>query len=82
MMRNAKVKSAKSNEILRMAKDERGVRQTELAERLGMAQASLSGNMNRPRIGLDVFAKLLDAMGYDVTIVDRESGKELWKVEV
>ena len=82
MMKNAKVKSAKSNEILRMAKDSKGFRQTELAEKLGMAQASLSGNMNRSRIGLDVFAKLLDAMGYDVTIVDRESGKELWKVEV
>ena len=76
------IKSYSSNDILREAKDRKGIRQNELAERLGMAQPSLSGNMNRTRIGLDVFTKMLDAMGYDVVVTDRDSGKPIWKVEV
>lgn len=64
-----------SNEIIRNAMKVRGVLQTELADRLGMKQSSVSGNINRPRMGLDVFIEMMNAMDYDVAIVDRESGE-------
>ena len=81
-MKSNEIKTASSSEILKAAKDSKGIKQADLAARLGMAQPSLSGNMNRTRIGLDVFARMLDAMGYDVIVKDRDSGKDLWKVEV
>ena len=31
---------------------------------------------------MDVFSKTLDALDYDIIIVDRENGEEIWKVEV
>lgn len=67
--------------IMREAMLKRGIKQSELAERLGMRQPSLSGNMNRTKIGLGVFTKILNVMGYDVAVVDRESGEALWTVD-
>ena len=69
-------------EILKTARAERGVTQVVLADRLGMLQTALSANMMRQRMSLGMFTKILDAMDYDVVVVDRKSGKETWKVEV
>lgn len=80
MMKKEGIKTETHTEILREAMTKRGMKQAELAELLGIKQPSLSGNFNRKRIGLDVFTKILDAMGYDVVIKDRESGEDLWKV--
>ena len=79
-MKKEEIRAEEHTIILREAMAKRGMKQAELAEALGIKQPSLSGNFNRTRIGLDVFAKILDAMGYDVVIKDRESGKDLWKV--
>lgn len=69
-------------EILKTSVKERKITQVELADRLGIRQSSLSGNINRRRMSLEVFSTILNAMGYDVAVVDRETGEVKWKVEV
>lgn len=81
-MKKKEIMAAEDKSILREAMRERNMKQAELADRLGIRQPSLSGNMNRSRIGLDVFVKILQAMDYDVVVVDRKSGEEKWKVEI
>ena len=81
-MKGQGVASAEHMEILREAMKYRDMKQSILAEKLGMRQPSLSGNMNRVRIGLDVFARILDAMDYDVVVVDRTTGEEKWRVRL
>ena len=69
-----------SNTILRSAMLVRGEKQVSLSSKMGIQQASLSGNLNRTRMGLDVFVKILDVMDYDVVVIDRTTGEEKWKV--
>ena len=69
-------------DILKASVKERKITQVELADRLGIRQSSLSGNINRRRMSLEVFSTILNAMGYDVAVVDRETGEVKWKVEV
>lgn len=68
--------------ILKASIKERGITQVELADRLGVLQSSVSGNINRRRMSLEVFSTMLNAMDYDVAVVDRETGTVMWKVEV
>ena len=68
--------------ILKASIKERGITQVELADRLGVLQSSVSGNINRRRMSLEVFSTMLNAMDYDVAVVDRETGAVMWKVEV
>ena len=69
-------------DIMISAMNERKTFQKDLAEKMGVNQSTISTNMRRDKIGLNVFAKLLDALGYDVAVVDRNTGKVKWTVEV
>lgn len=73
------VMSAKG--IIRKAIKERGVKQYELAERLGMLQSSLSMGISREHIGLDLFSRILNGVGYSVAVIDNESGEVKWVVD-
>ena len=68
--------------ILREAMKARGITQVVLADKLGVLQSSLSGSLNRKRSSMEVFCRLLNAMDYDVAVVDRETGEVVWKVAV
>lgn len=68
--------------ILKSAMKERGMMQVDLADKLGVLQSSISGNINRKRMGLEVFSTMLNAMEYDVAVVDRATGEVMWKVAV
>jgi len=81
-MKRSNAVEMENREIMRVARAERGMTQTELAERMGMLRNGLSMNLSRPRISLDMFTRILDAMGYDVVVVDREDGSEKWRVKV
>ena len=70
------------NEVLRAAMKERGLTQTVLAGRIGTAQNSLSNSINRSRMSVMVLKELLDAMEYDLVVVDRTTGEEKWKIDV
>lgn len=67
--------------ILKASIKERGISQVELADRLGIRPSSLSGNINRRRMSLEVFGEVLNALEYDVAVVDRNTGEIMWKVE-
>lgn len=68
--------------ILREAMKERLMTQVDLADKLGILQSSLSGSLNRKRASVEVFCRILDAMDYDVAVIDRETGEVMWKVAV
>ena len=70
-----------SKDILKMAKNRRKITQTALAEKMGMKQNALSAYMLRNRISVWGFVKILNALDYDVVIVDRSTGEAEWKVE-
>ena len=69
-------------DIMRAAMVSREIKQAELADMLGMKQPSLSGNMNRSRIGLDTVGKILKALDYDVVIADHKTGEVVWQVKI
>lgn len=81
-MANIQIRELQDKEILKKAQKGRNVTQTMLAGRIGVSQNALSQSMNRPRMSLEMFSKILDALDYDVVITDRETGDVMWKLEV
>ena len=67
--------------VLKEALKSRGMTQTALAKELGMLVSGLSMNMSRDNMGLDNFRKILNALDYDVVVVDRRTGEEVWLVD-
>lgn len=72
----------KDKDILKLAQKSRHVTQDVIASSLKMKRNSLSQNMSRPRMSLGMFAKILDALDYDVMIVNRETGEAEWQLYV
>ena len=70
------------NAVLRSAMKERGLTQTVLAGQLGTSQNGLSNNINRMRMSVQVLKELLDAMEYDLVVVDRRTGEQKWRIDV
>lgn len=70
------------NDVIRAAMKERGLTQRVLSGRMGTAQNSLSNSINRTRMSVQVLKELLDAMEYDLVVVDRRNGMEKWKIDV
>ena len=68
--------------ILRLAIKERDTTQQDVADKLGMYQSGISGLINRPKMTMYGFGTVLDAMDYDVAVVDRTTGEIMWKVAV
>ena len=79
-MGKARVIEMEDRKILKESRSERGITQDVLAERLHMLRNGLSQNMTRQRISLGMFVKILDAMDYDVVVIDRTSGESKWRV--
>mgnify|MGYP002524305154 CR=1 FL=1 len=67
--------------VLKEALKSRGMTQTALAKELGMLVSGLSMNMSRDNMGLDNFRKILNALDYDVVVVDRRTGEKVWTVD-
>ena len=57
-----------TGEILRSVMVVTGTKQVDIAARMGILQSSVSGNLNRRRMGLDVFERMLQVMGYTVAV--------------
>ena len=70
----------KDVKILKEAMKNRSMKQLDLAEKMGVFQSTISTNLRRDRIGLDVFVKMLNTMDYDVIVADRRTGEGIWKV--
>lgn len=70
----------KATDLLKAAIKDRKTNQVKLAEKLGVGQPAISGYLNSPRMGVDVFRKILNALNYDLVVVDRETGEIKWTV--
>ena len=68
--------------ILHTAQKSRRCTQKQIADMLGVHISSINRSMNRTRMSLEMFSKILDALDYDVVIVDRNTGEPAWKLGV
>ena len=61
----------------------RGWSQSKLAEDIGKSQTNITGYLNRGKneMRLDVFVKMVEAMGYEVIVRDKQGSSEKWRVE-
>ena len=75
------MESMNENKVMKASMKARCITQKELAEKLGTTQNNLSGNMNRVRTSMDVFKGVLNALDYDVAVIDRRTGEIVWVVE-
>ena len=69
-------------DILKLAQRSRRVTQDVIAEQMNVKRNALCQSMNRSRMSLGMFAKILDVLDYDVVIVNRETGEADWQLYV
>lgn len=69
-------------DIIKYARKARGTTQDVIAGKLGIKQNALSQGVNRSRMSLWMFSRVLNALDYDVVVVDRETGEPMWKLLV
>lgn len=81
-MKDKRIPLKGNRDIMKLAQKTRCVTQAELANKIGIRQSSMSGNLNRSRMSLDTFEKVLDALEYDIVVVDRNTGEPMWKLYV
>ena len=57
--------------------------QSKLAEDIGKSQTNITGYLNRGKneMRLDVFVKMVEAMGYEVIVRDKLGFSGKWRVE-
>ncbi len=61
-------------EILTQALERCGINQAQLAEKLNVSKSTISTTMRRDHIGLDVFVKYMNAMGFEVYAGEKIGG--------
>ena len=72
-----------TKKAIKKAIEDSGIKQFQIAEKLGITQATVSNSINRPRIGIDVFISMMDAMGYAVVVgkIEKDSFVPIWELE-
>lgn len=73
---------ANEKAIMKDAIRARGITQMKLAEMMDTTQNNLSACLNRSRTSVEVFKEVMDALEYDVVIVDRRTGESVYKLEM
>ena len=81
-MEDKRIPIRPDKDILKSAQKSRHVTQDMIAEKLNVKRNALCQSMNRPRMSLGMFAKILDALDYDVVIVNRETDEPEWQLYV
>jgi len=81
-MEDKQIQTYEDRIILKRAQKSRQVTQEMIANRIGIKRNALNQNMNRTRMSLDTFAKVLNALFYDIVIVDQETGEPMWRLYV
>lgn len=69
-------------DIMKTALKVRKVTQDVVAEKLGIKRNALSQGINRSRMSLYMFSRVLNALDYDVVVVDRNNGEPMWQLYV
>ena len=59
------------------------MKQTDIAEKLKVNQSSVSGNINRKKVGADVLITMMNAMGYSIMVGEKDGDTfiPLWELE-
>ena len=81
-MEDKRIPARGEKDILKLAQKRRQVTQETIAGRIGVKRNDLNQNMNRSRMSLDTFIKVLNALDYDIVVVDRETGEPMWQLYV
>lgn len=81
-MEEKRIPIREDKEILKLAQKSRYVTQDAIAARMHVKRNALCQSMNRPRMSLGMFSKILDVLDYEVVIVNRETGEAEWKLYV
>ena len=81
-MDTKKAEVQSENNILKEAIKNRGTTQLALAEQMGCLPSAMSQIINRRRMTMDKFKEVLDALDYDIYIVDRKTGEAVWTLDV
>lgn len=71
--------------IVREAMKVRGINQQMLAQQAGLKyQSNVGGMLRSEHMRVDNFFKLLNAMGFDIIVKDRngQNRENVWKVEI
>ena len=70
-------------EIVKDLMQLRGLSQSKLAEKVGKSQSHITGYLNRGKneMRLDLFTELVEAMGCEVVIRDKENPDKEWQVK-
>lgn len=72
-------------EIVRQAMEIRGFTQTVIAEKLGFKKPSSISDKLGDRSGnlkVEWMVQMLDVLGYDVIVKDRNTNGQTWKIEL
>lgn len=69
-------------DIIKVARKARGTTQDVIAGKLGIKQNALSQGVNRSRMSLLMFSRVLNALDYDIVVVDRNTGEPMWQLYV
>lgn len=70
-------------EILKEALRKTGKKQATIAEELGVNKSTVSTNLRRDNMGVDIFVKYLNVLGYTVMVGEKEGGMFIpeWELE-
>ena len=73
----------KDTDILAAAMKESGIKQADLATHFGVNKSTVSTNLRRDRMSIDIFVSYLDAMGFSVVIgkKNKEEFVPMWELE-
>ena len=71
----------RDKDILKAAIASRGTSQVKVAALIGIRQNALSASINRERMSMDSFTRILNELGYAVAVVDKQSGEVCWVVD-
>ena len=71
----------RDKDILKAAIAARGTSQVKVAKLIGIRQNALSASINRERMSMDSFNRILSELGYAVAVVDKHSGEVCWIVD-
>ena len=81
-MEDKRIPMRGEKDIMKLAQKSRHVTQEVIANRMNVKRNALNQNMNRVRMSLDTFAKVLNALDYDIIVTDRETGEAMWSLYV
>ena len=71
-----------SEQAIRRIMEIRGIKFSELANELRVANNTLSGRLKSKNISIEKLGEILDALGYKIVVVPETTDLERWEFEI